>query len=70
MPLFCFEEKMSIYKVIPKGDPLPISINQVMWVKNWGKNKDGADDFVLLPLRVIRILEDGTWEGELSEGYA
>jgi hypothetical protein len=60
---------MSIYTIVPTPGVFqcPVRINGLVWVKLW----DGLrKDFLEVPMRVVDIHYDGTWDGELSEGWA
>lgn len=52
----------------PQGkNPHGINLGDIIWVNYY---PDKTEDFIKIPLVVIKVYEDGSWDGEIEEAEA
>jgi hypothetical protein len=58
-----------IYFQVENGDPskATIKIGQTLWVRKYNESED---DYMMVPITVLKIYSDGSWDGEFMEGEA
>ena len=60
-------ERIEFKPIISTNKFPELHIGEIIWVD---KYNDSEDDFMRVPLRVLRIFNDGSWDGELDEAEA